>query len=111
MYSEILDEDLADNDLSAGDPFTQRELGEMILFLESKYSGSGYYNSIITPSVSIDSQNRAGVEITIDQGERVKIDTFSISGAKKISEESLLKLFRIGEEDMFIVNYFTQLLW
>ena len=74
--SEILDEDLANNDLSAGNPFTQRKLEEFILFLESKYSESGYYNSIITPSVSIDSQNRAGVEITIDQGERVKIDTF-----------------------------------
>ena len=105
--SEILDEELANNDLSAGNPFTQRKLEEFILFLESKYSGSGYYNSIITTSVSIDSQNRAGVKITIEQGERVKIDTFSISGAEKIGEESLLKLFKIGEADMFIVNYFT----
>jgi outer membrane protein assembly factor BamA len=71
--------------------------------LESKYSESGYYNSIITPSLSIDSQNRAGIILTIDQGERVKIDTFSISGAEKIDEESLLKLFKIGEPDMFIL--------
>jgi len=105
--SEILDEELANNVLSAGKPFTQRKLDEFVLFLQSKYSESGYYNSIITPSVSIDSQHRAGIEITIDQGERVKIDTFSILGAEKVSEESLLKLFRIGEADMLIVNYFT----
>ena len=36
--SEILDEELANNDLSAGNPFTQRKLEEFILFLESKYS-------------------------------------------------------------------------
>ena len=98
---------MANNDLSTGNPFIQRRLDEFILFLKSKYSESGYYNSIITTSVSIDSQNRAGIEITINQGERAKIDTFKISGAEKISEESLLKLFKIGEADMMIVNYFT----
>ena len=59
--SEILDEELFNNNLSAGNPYTQRRLEEFILFLESKYSESGYFNSIITPSLSIDSQNRAGI--------------------------------------------------
>ena len=106
--SEILEEELFNNNLSAGNPYTQRRLEEFILFLESKYSESGYYNSIITPTLSIDPQNRAGIILTIDQGERVKIDTFSISGAEKIDEESLLKLFKIGEADMMMINYFTK---
>ena len=105
--SEILDEELINNDLSSGNPFTKRKLDEFILLLEAKYSESGYYNSVITPNISIDSQNRVGIVITIDQGNRVKIDNFAISGAEKIDEESLLNLFKIGEADMMIVNYFT----
>ncbi len=107
MTNEILNEELESNMLSAGNPFTQRKLDEFIRLIESKYSASGYYNATLTPNVSIDSQNRAGIELKIKQGDRVKIDTFTISGAEKIEEESLLKLFKIGEADMAILNYFT----
>jgi len=107
MTKENLDEELANSLLSPGNPLTQRKLDEFILMLESKYSESGYYNVIITPNISLDSQNRAGIELSINQGDRVKIDTFRISGAEKITEENLLKLFKIGEADMAIVNYFT----
>ena len=45
----------------------------------------------------------------INQGERVKIDSFNISGEPlNISEEKLLKLFKIGEADMALMNYFTK---
>jgi outer membrane protein insertion porin family len=37
----------------------------------------------------------------------LKLRAFKISGTEKLSEESLLKLFKIGEADMFIMNYFT----
>ena len=105
--NEILNDELVDNALSAGNPYTQRRLDEFILLLESKYSESGYFNSIITPNVSIDSQNRAGIVLSVSQGDRVKINTFTISGAEKMGEEPLLKLFKIGEADMMLVNYFT----
>ena len=107
MTKEILDEELVNNLLTPGNPFTQRKLDEFILMLESKYSESGYYNIIITPNVAVDPQNRTGIDLSINQGDRVKIDTFRISGAEKISEKDLLKLFKIGEADMMIVNYFT----
>ena len=105
--NEILNDELVDYTLSVGNPYTQRRLDEFILLLESKYSESGYFNSIITPNVSIDSQNRAGIVLSVSQGDRVKIDTFTISGAEKMGEEPLLKLFKIGEADMMLVNYFT----
>ena len=105
--NEILNDELVDYTLSVGSPYTQRRLDEFILLLESKYSESGYFNSIITPNVSIDSQNRAGIVLSVSQGDRVKIDTFTISGAEKMGEEPLLKLFKIGEADMMLVNYFT----
>jgi len=107
MTNDILNEELVSTMLSPGNPFTQRKLDEFMLLIESKYSESGYYNVILTPNISIDSQNRAGIELSIDQGERAKIDSFKISGSEKISEESLLKLFKIGEADMAIINYFT----
>ena len=108
LSKEILNEELKSKELLAGSPFTQRKLDDFIKFLESKYSGSGYYNSKINPNISIDSQNRAGIELIINQGERVKIESFSISGASQISEEKLLKLFKIGEADMSLMNYFTK---
>ena len=107
MSTELLKEDLDANGLSAGNPYTKQKLDNFILLLESKYSGSGYYNSKISPSISIDNQNRAGIQLTISQGERAKIESFSINGASKIPAERLIKLFKIGEADMVLVNYFT----
>jgi outer membrane protein insertion porin family len=107
MSTELLKEEIETNELSLGSPFTQRKLDKFILFLESKYSSSGYYNTKITSSISVDTQNRAGIELTINQGARAKIESFSIDGANKIPVEKLLKLFKIGEADMALVNYFT----
>jgi len=105
--SEALNLQLADNQLSAGNIFTRKKLEGFILLLESKYSKSGYFNSEITQKIKIDSQNRAGIELNITQGERASIDSFGISGSKNISEKALLKLFKIGEPDMVLINYFT----
>ena len=60
MASEELNEQLVNFELSTGNPFTQRKLDDFLINLESKYAESGYYNAIFTPSISIDSQNRAG---------------------------------------------------
>ena len=107
ISTELLDEELEDSALSTGNTYTQNKLDDFVLILENKYSESGYYSVIITQNVSIDSQNRAGIELDIKQGERVKIDEFKISGTDKISEDHLLRLFKIGEADMALINYFT----
>jgi len=106
--NELLDIEVLNSQLSAGNTYTQNKLDEFILLLESKYSDSGYFNVEISPSISLDSQNRAGIELTINQGERVKIDLFNINGASQIPEEKLLKLFKIGEADIALMNYFTK---
>ncbi|MFL2508678.1 MAG: outer membrane protein assembly factor BamA [Candidatus Pseudothioglobus sp.] len=107
MTTETLDRELTENMLSAGNPFTQIGLDNFILMLQAKYAESGYYNANISQDISIDEQNRAGIELTIRQGDRVKIESFRISGSEKLTEESLLKLFKIGEPDIFLMNYFT----
>ena len=107
MTTETFDQVLTENMLSAGNPFTQIKLDNFVSMLDAKYAEAGYYNTKISQNVSFDEQNRAGIELSINQGDRVKIDSFKISGAKKLSEKSLLKLFKIGEADMFLMNYFT----
>ena len=104
---EELNEHVTDSQLSAGNIFTERKLEEFLLFLESKYSSSGYFNSEFTQNIEIDSQNRAGIELSITQGKRANISSFNISGSEKISEKELLKLFKIGEPDISLINYFT----
>jgi outer membrane protein insertion porin family len=108
MSAELLDEELVNSSLSAGNPFTQNKLDNLVSILEAKYSESGYYNAKIIQNVTIDSQNRAGVELDISQGDRVKIEKFTISGTDKFSEDNLLKLFKIGEADISFLNYFTK---
>ena len=106
--NEALNEEILNNELSPGSPLTDRKLENFVLLLQSKYSEAGYFNSVIEPDVSIDQQNRAGIELKVQQGDRAKIESFGISGAEQISERELLKLFKIGESDMAIINYFTK---
>ena len=47
------------------------------------------------------------IKLDITQGTRAKIDSFSITGNAKFTEKNLSKLFKIGEPDMVLVNYFT----
>jgi outer membrane protein insertion porin family len=108
MNNELLDEELIKSNLSVGSPFTQNKLDDLVSILEDKYSKSGYYNTKIIQNVTVDSQNRVGIELSIGQGERVKIEKFTISGNDKISEDKLLKLFKIGEADFTFLNYFTK---
>jgi len=107
LTNEFINEELANSLLLPGNTFTKRKLDSFLLFLESEYSKLGYYNYEISQNVSIDTQNRVGIDITIKQGVRAKIESFTISGAEKISEEDLLKLFKIGEADMVLINFFT----
>ncbi len=104
---EMLELELENNNLNAGNPFTQNQLDQFVSILQTKYSESGYLNAVIDQNISIDSQNRIGVELSIQKGERVKIDKFIISGADNVPVDILLKLFKIGEPDMALINYFT----
>ena len=107
ITSENLNKLKADNQLSIGNIYTKRKLNDFVSLLESKYSDSGFYNIQISQNVLIDDQNRAGIELDITQGERAKIDSFTITGSNKFTEKDLLKLFEIGEADIALLNYFT----
>ena len=79
--SEALNEQITENQLSSGNIFTEKKLEDFLLLLESKYSQAGYFNSKIIQNIEIDTQNRAGIELIVSQGNRATIDSFVISGS------------------------------
>ena len=107
LTPEILSQLKEENQLSIGQTYTNRKLDDFELLIESKYSDSGYFKSQITKRVTIDDQNRAGIELGITQGARAKIELFTITGNNNFTEKDLLKNFKIGEADIALVNYFT----
>jgi outer membrane protein insertion porin family len=107
LDDEKLNELMLSEGFSAGDIYTKRKLENFVSTIESKYLQTGFFNINIESKVNLDSQNRAGLELSISQGKRAKIESFSIIGSSQISEAELLKLFAIGEADMLLVNYFT----
>ena len=107
LTPEILSQLQEENQFSIGQTYTNRKLDDFELLIKSKYSDSGYYNSQITKRVTIDAQNRAGIELEITQGTRAKIELFTITGNNNFTENDLLKNFKIGEADIALVNYFT----
>ena len=96
-----------ENELSAGNIYSDKSLEDFILLLESKYSGSGYYNLSISSNIAIDAQNRVTVEIKITQGNRASIDSFKIIGSNIFLEDELLDFFKIGEANLALINFFT----
>ncbi len=107
ITDEILNEYLTTSNLSKGNIYTKKKLEEFISLLKSKYIESGYYNIKISQNTEVDAQNRVGIDLEITQGERASIDTFNISGSEKFSEKELLRLFKMGEADIALINYFT----
>ena len=107
LSQEVLNEHLNESNLSIGNVYTKIKLTEFISLLENKYAESGYYNVEIIENIVLDSQNRIAIDLVITQGERATIDSFEISGNDKFQEKELLKLFKIGEADIFPISYFT----
>jgi len=107
LSQEVLNDYLNESNLSIGNVYTKIKLTEFTSLLENKYAKSGYYNVEIIKNINLDAQNRIAIDLVITQGERATIDSFKISGNDKFQEKELLKLFKIGEEDIALINYFT----
>ena len=107
LDTSSLNELIESNNLSAGNIYTKPKLVDFVTSLKTKYIAAGYYNSQIDSVIEIDSQNRIGIELNINQGKRAKINSMSITGAAKFSDKELLDLFTIGEADFMLINLFT----
>ncbi|KAA0448661.1 MAG: outer membrane protein assembly factor BamA, partial [Candidatus Thioglobus sp.] len=111
--SKVLDEDsverfLAGMKLAQGNIFDKKNLNDLTEQLDGAYINQGYYNAKIEQTVEVDSQNRVGITVKIDEGDVARIKSMGISGNKTRDEEELLDLFEIGEADWFPKNFFTE---
>jgi len=105
---EIIEEYVQDLDLYAGNIYTNSKLDKLISSLKDEYISSGYFNIQINKEMEIDSENRIGILLSIDQGKKAKISSMQISGSSKYTEKELLNLFKIGEADNILFNTFTK---
>ncbi len=105
---ESIKQALSAMDLTPGKIFNKRQLDRLVEQLKATYISKGYYSIKITKKVEVDDSNRVGVELDISEGEVARIKSMRISGNKAQEEEDLLALFKIGEPDFFIMNYFTE---
>jgi len=109
VLSENINDKIRRNySLEIGDIFVSDNLDKLIDQLRILYTSNGFYNAKFNIKTSPDEQNRIGIEINIDENDPALISSFSIKGSNYFSEDELLDLFRIGEPDFFLINYFTE---
>lgn len=108
LTSDKLQEYLKKNNLSPGNIFLTDSFNKFLSDLREEYISNGYYNIEITDQIELDDENRISIELLINQGEKVKVSSMSISGSKNFSEKELLKLFKVGKANNFVLNIFTK---
>jgi outer membrane protein insertion porin family len=113
-YSDkVLDEKslsriMEDMDLIQGNIFDEKKLDKFITKIEEAYISKGYYNISIIRKIATDTQNRAGIEIKIKEGDPARIKSMNITGSVVHNENTLLNLFDIGEADFALLNFFNE---
>jgi len=108
LSSENLDDILKNNQLKVGSIYIEKNLKKFIDSIVNVYKEEGFFKTKITLNSSLDEQNRIGLEIDIQEGERAKIKKFTIKGSSLYTEDDLLENFEIGEPDFILLNYFTE---
>jgi len=105
---EQLQKLIQENNLNAGNVFSNNKFDSFIIALRDKYISNGYYNVEISNEIELDSENRIGIDLHINQNKKIKISSMSISGSKAFSEKELMNLFTIGEADNILLNLITK---
>ena len=94
--------------LNNGQIFNERNLNNLIDQITSFYKQNAFYKTKIKIDKEVDNQNRIGIEISINEGDRATIGKFNITGNTSFDSDELKDLFDMGEPDFFILNYFTE---
>ena len=108
LNEEIISNIKSNFNLKPGKIFTQKNLDNLLRQLNSLYTDNAFYKAKININSKLDEQNRIGIELLFDEGEKALIKQMEITGNKFFEQDDLLSLFNIGEPDFFIINYFTE---
>jgi len=101
-------EDIIENfSLKVGKIFSKKNIDRLLNDLKNLYADNAYYKTTIEVKYDLDLQNRIGIEIIFDEGERALISSMTIHGNNFFPDNDLLDLFDIGEADFFLINWFT----
>ncbi len=105
---EKITETFDDFDIIKGRIYSAVKLKKILNQLKKTYHAAGYHNAIINHDINIDNKNRATIIINIKENDILKIKSMKIVGQTITTEQKLLDLFKIGEPDIAIVNFFTK---
>jgi len=110
---EVLNEEIIENikdnySFNNGKIFINSNLQKITNQLVNLYQSNGYFETKIEIKSNLDEQNRVGIELIFDEGERATINSFRISGNVFFNQDDLLDIFNIGEADFFLINFFTE---
>ncbi len=75
-----------------GTPLGQKQVKENVERIRELYREDGYYEAVIIPVVNKTSEDSVSVTFYIKEGKKIKIKEVRITGAAKISEQSLIKV-------------------
>ena len=78
-------------------------LEKSIKAIKKKYADEGFFNAVVKYQVKKHKkkENEVDVYFIIDEGEEIKVERFSILGAKKIPDVELLKVVETEEKGVF----------
>ena len=108
LSEEVIEKILKNFEMNIGSIFKKSSLIDLTNNLKKLYIDKGFYNISITENTSVDKNNRIGIELKINEGERARISSIKISGNNFFDQDELLDNFKIGEPDFFLINFFTK---
>jgi len=109
VLSEKIVLDIQNNfDFNIGRIFVQRNLDNLKKQIKNLYELNGFHSHKIVTEQDLDSKNRIGLTINIEENARSLIGKFNITGNDFFDSDELIELFDMGEPDFFLLNYFTQ---
>jgi len=111
--NEVLSDEIILNlkknhDLITGKIFQKKNLENLLMQIKSLYELNGFYSSQLSFKIDIDSNNRAGIVIDIEEGNQALIESLKFSGNDFFESDFLADLIDVGEPDFFLLNYFTE---
>jgi len=108
LNDQMIDSIKINSGLGVGKIYSKDQLNKLINQLLSLYKTNGFYKTKISLKVVNDSQNRIGIELLFNEGERALIKSFNVKGSSYFDEADLVDLFEIGEPDFYLLNFFTE---
>jgi len=109
VLSEKIISDIKQNfNLKPGKIFVRKNLDEMLKNLRNLYEFNAFYETKFETKSDLDTQNRIGVTIFINEGEQALITSMKVEGNNALTSDEILDTFDIGEPDFFLINFFTE---